>query len=34
VEIAALADRVDALVALGVYPQPDEERHVIPWPPM
>jgi uncharacterized repeat protein (TIGR03843 family) len=34
VEIEALRDRVGALTALGVYPMPDPDRHVIPWPPI
>jgi uncharacterized repeat protein (TIGR03843 family) len=34
VEIEALAGRVEALATLGVYPQPDPHRHVIPWPPI
>lgn len=34
VEIEALRDRVEALAALGIYPMPDRDRHVIPWPPI
>jgi uncharacterized repeat protein (TIGR03843 family) len=34
VEIAALADRIGALTTLGVYPLPDPDRRVIPWPPI
>jgi hypothetical protein len=34
VEIAALIGRAEELTSLGVYPMPDPERHVIPWPPI
>ena len=34
VEIEALHERAEALAALGVYPVPDPDRHVIPWPPI
>jgi uncharacterized repeat protein (TIGR03843 family) len=34
VEIEAMQDRVDLLTRLGVYPKPDPDRRVIPWPPI
>jgi uncharacterized repeat protein (TIGR03843 family) len=34
VEIEALLRRADALATFGLFPQPDPDRHVIPWPPV
>jgi hypothetical protein len=33
VEIEATRDRVDALLAEGLFPQPNPDRPAIPWPP-
>ncbi|MEV0271070.1 SCO1664 family protein [Hamadaea sp. NPDC050747] len=33
-EISALADRIGMLTTLGVFPQPDPDRRVLPWPPI
>jgi hypothetical protein len=34
IEVAATARRLDALVAAGVFPQPDPRRPALPWPPV
>jgi uncharacterized repeat protein (TIGR03843 family) len=34
IEVRATARRVDALVAAGVFPQPDPRRPALPWPPV
>jgi uncharacterized repeat protein (TIGR03843 family) len=33
-EIAATVRRIDLLLAGGIFPQPDPDRRVIPWPPV
>jgi uncharacterized repeat protein (TIGR03843 family) len=34
VEVATLAGRIDELLSTGRFPEPSDERHVIPWPPV
>jgi len=34
VELATFAGRVDALLATRRFPEPSEDRHAIPWPPI
>jgi uncharacterized repeat protein (TIGR03843 family) len=34
IEIATLAGRIDGLLATRRFPEPSDERHAIPWPPI
>lgn len=34
IEVAAMAHRLDQLLAAGVFPQPDPRRPALPWPPV
>jgi len=33
-EVVATADRLDELIAGGIFPEPPEYRHAMPWPPI
>lgn len=33
-EADALGERATALLSAGTFPHPDEDRHVVPWPPL